>query len=74
MSLHYVPEITNGVLLSRLGDVHRAATVQHTSCGERIPARHAPVSHVAAIVHKLPLCHVCYPNHHGPGGRYAAHR
>lgn len=45
MSLHYVPEITNGVLLSRLGDVH-----------------------------KLPLCHTCYPNHHGPGGRYAAHR
>lgn len=73
MSLHYTPEITGGVLLSRLGDVHKNRG-RITECGTRIPERYAPVSHVAAIVHKLPLCHACYPNHHGPGGRYAAHR
>lgn len=70
MSLQYLPEIEHGVLLARLGDVHRQATVRSTGCGELIPARYAPVSHVAAVVHKLPLCHICYPNHHGPGGRY----
>lgn len=70
MSLHFIPEITGGVLLARLGDVHRRTHTRTTDCGQPIPDRHAPVSHVQAVVHKLPLCHRCYPQHHvhGPGG------
>lgn len=72
MSLHYLPEIVGGVLLSRLGDVHRRLNSQRTACGETfLPKGAATVSHVQATVHKLRLCTACYPNHHGPGGRHA---
>lgn len=74
MSLHYLPEITDGVLTTRLGRVHKRAGRHVAQCGQSIPTHHAPVSHVQAVVHKLPLCTTCYPSHHGPGGRYAAHR
>jgi hypothetical protein len=73
VSLHYIPEITGGVLLSRLGEVHRRWGVRTTSCGESIPDRHATVSHVQAVVHKLRLCALCYPQHHPHGGRNAQH-
>lgn len=72
MSLHYLPEIIGGVLLSRLGDVHRRWSNRTTSCGQSIPDRYTTVSHVQAVVHKLRLCSACYPAHHvhGPkGGR-----
>lgn len=72
MSLHYVPEITDGVLLSRVGEVHCDTGRRSTACGQTfLPGRVATVSHVQAIVHKLRLCSACYPHHHGPGGRYA---
>ncbi|HZM83816.1 MAG TPA: hypothetical protein VFC19_49490 [Candidatus Limnocylindrales bacterium] len=63
MSLHYIPEITDGVLLSRLGEVHRQRTLHATGCAQPIPDRHATVSHAQAVVYRLPVCHVCYPPH-----------
>jgi len=68
MNLHYLPEITGGVLLARLGEVHRWSDARATDCGRSIPDRHAPVSHVQAVVHKLRLCHTCYPAHNRHGG------
>lgn len=72
MNARFQPEIQNGVLLSRLGQVHRA-TGHQTPCGETVTAgRAAPVSNVQAVVHKLPLCTFCYPDHHRHhGGRHA---
>lgn len=69
MTLQYMAEITGGVLLARLGEVHRRWGTRTTSCGQSIPDRHAPVSHVQAVVHKLRLCQLCYPAHHRDGGR-----
>lgn len=68
MSLHYTHEITGGVLLSPRGEVHRRQETR-TSCALTIPARHATVSTVQAVVHKIPLCHACFPAHHRDGGR-----
>lgn len=63
-----MPEIEDGVLLSRLGEVHRDRG-RLTECGNTIHPRHAAtVSHVQAVVHKLRLCHVCYPTHNRHGG------
>lgn len=60
----YAPTISEGVLLARLGDVHRQVG-RETACGKRFtPGRVAAVSHVQAIVHKLRLCRDCYPDHH----------
>lgn len=71
MSLRFMPEITDGILLSRNGHVHRD-TGRRTPCGETVIAsRAATVSHVQALVHKLPLCPACYPAHHANGGRHA---
>lgn len=70
MIFHNLPEITSGVLLSRLGEVHKNRG-RITECGTTIPARHVPVSHVQAVAHKLRLCRSCYPHHHGPGGSHA---
>lgn len=71
MSLHYVPEILGGILLSRLGEVHQYR-FPRTPCGQLVAARQVvAVSHVQAVVHKLPLCGHCYPSHHNPGGRHA---
>jgi hypothetical protein len=70
MSLNHtpIPEITGGVLLSATGEVHRQARPRATGCDQTIPDRHARVSHVQAVVHKLPLCSVCFPSHtHHPG-------
>lgn len=68
MSL-FTPEIAGGVLLSRLGDVHHRFNSQRTACGKTfLPNGVAYVSHVQAIVHKLPLCHACYPAHNRHGG------
>lgn len=69
MSLHFTQEITDGVLLSRLGEVHRDRG-RLTECGNTIHPRQAvAVSHVQAVVHKLRVCHVCYPGH-AQGGRH----
>ena len=71
MIFHNLPEISGGILLARLGHVHQQATTRGTRCGELIPARFAPVAHVQAVAHKIPLCHTCYPHHHGHGGGHA---
>lgn len=68
MTLHYAPEISGGVLLSRLGYVHRRWTTRSTLCGQSVPDWHTTVSHTQAVVHKLPLCNTCYPAHHKLGG------
>lgn len=68
---HYLPEITNGVLWSRHGEVHQADGKHFTGCGRSIPSNRVEVSHVQAVVHKLRLCGACYPHHQGPGGRHA---
>jgi hypothetical protein len=52
--------VVDGVLLSRTGEVHRLA-VGKTWCDRRLPERYAPVSAVQAQVHKLPICHACFP-------------
>lgn len=70
MITNYLPEIVGGVLLTRHGEVHRRWSTKTTSCGQAVPERHATVTHVQAVVHKLRLCTACYPAHHGPGGRY----
>jgi len=69
MSLLYIPEITDGVLFSRLGDVHRRHGTRTTACARAIPDRHTTVSHFQAVVFQLRLCHACYPHHHNQGGR-----
>lgn len=70
MTLPHMPEVVDGLLLSRRGDVHRRSTTKTTSCAKEIPARHVPVSHVQAVVHKLPLCHNCFPGHRISGGSH----
>lgn len=70
MSLRFLPEITDGVLLARRGDVHQAYSTRHTTCGLFIPAQVPTVSHVQATVHKLRLCPTCFPLHHANAGRY----
>lgn len=69
MTQQYMPEIVGGVLLSRFGEVHkRWGATARTGCGQTVPARHTPVSNVQAVVHKLRLCHTCYPAHNRHGG------
>lgn len=64
MKLHYLAAIADGVLLSYHAQVHRN-TGAETFCNKQIPAgRTAPVSHIQAVVFKLPLCRDCYPDHH----------
>jgi len=60
------PPIVNGVLLTRLGDVHEWE-VTATQCGLKPITCAAPVTAVQAAVHKLPLCKRCYPSYHAHG-------
>ncbi len=69
MITNYLPEVIAGVLLTRHGEVHRRLNSQRTACGQTfLPNGAADVSTTQAVVHKLRLCHTCYPAH-GPGGR-----
>lgn len=63
-SFYMPPTIPDGLLLSYRSEVHRDAGGD-TTCGKPIvPGRAAPVSHIQAVVFKLALCCVCYPDHH----------
>lgn len=65
MKMRVIPAISQGVLLSRHGDVHRNIG-RRTKCGEPVvTGRAATVSPAQVLLYRLTLCRVCYPHQHG---------
>lgn len=66
--------VHDGVLFTRLGEVHEQVQANITRCGWewKVGTAAASVTAAQAHVHKLPLCRTCYPpptTNHSKGAR-----